>query len=254
MRVHRVGLSTMKGARHEERDEVELAASGPVDDRILCVVDVESRAVLRTVANPMLLRTRAHWSDPVLRLELPGGEVTGELDPGEVLDFDYWGRRPALRLQSSVHAAALSDLLGLPVRLARVTTPADVVYGAPVTIVTTSDLAELGSRAGVPDLLGEFARFRATLTLDDGSDPLPTDATGVRVQVGTATIELLRPIPRCAVIDLDPWTGQRNRHLLETLAGYRREAGEIWFGHYARVVSPGRCAAGDRVRLVDPRE
>jgi uncharacterized protein YcbX len=82
--------------------------------------------------------------------------------------------------------------------------------------------------------------------VDDRADPLSPDATG-RLRLGGAVVELAGPTPRCAVIDSDPSTGRKDARLLGALAGYRRDAGEIWFGHYARVVSPGRCDTGDHV-------
>jgi uncharacterized protein YcbX len=63
--------------------------------------------------------------------------------------------------------------------------------------------------------------------------------------VGGATIELGVPIPRCAVVDLDPVTGRQTAPVLRTLAGYRRRSGGILFGVDARVVVPGEVRQGD---------
>jgi uncharacterized protein YcbX len=56
-------------------------------------------------------------------------------------------------------------------------------------------------------------------------------------------------IPRCAVIDIDPDTGVRGTHLLKTLAGYRLQASDIFFGAYADVMRPGAVSVGDDVHL-----
>lgn len=242
MRVARLGLALMKGVRHERLPAVELTAHGPRGDRELCLVDPARRRVVRTVEHPELMQARVRRVGGDLVVGLAGEEVVGAAaTTGATVRCDYWGRQPALELLDGPHAGAFSRFLGREVVLARAR-PGDVVFGAPVTVVTTTELAELGRRSGVPD--PDPARFRATVVLDDADDPLAPDATG-RIALGDAVVELTGPVPRCAVIDSDPVTGRRDARLLAALAGYRRDAGEIWFGHYARVVSPGRCGAGD---------
>jgi uncharacterized protein YcbX len=247
VRIDRLGLALMKGVRHEHLAELELGPNGPAGDRELCLVDPDRARVVRTVEHPELIAVRVRRDRDALVVELPDRTVTGPVEPaGTTLECDYWGRRPGLDLLAGPHAAALSDFLGHRVELAGAR-PGDVVYGAPLTIITTSDLAVLGRRSGVPDLLAESARFRATAVVDDTDEPLAQEATGTLLRLGGALVELTGPIPRCAVIDSDPSTGRKDRRLLTALAGYRRRAGEIWFGHYARVVSAGRCRTGETV-------
>jgi uncharacterized protein YcbX len=247
VKVARLGLALMKGVRHEELTTVDLTPEGPRGDRELCLVDLDRRRVVRTVEHPAVMRARVRAAGEDLVVTLPDREVAGVAAPtGALVECDYWGRRPALALLAGPHAAAFSSLLGREVALARAR-PGDVVFGAPLTVVTTTDLVELGRRAGVPAV--DPARFRATVVLDDAEEPVPPDHRG-RLRIGGPggpEIELVGPIPRCAVIDSDPSTGRKDLPLLAVLAGYRRGAGEIWFGHYARVVSPGRCDAGEFV-------
>lgn len=254
MRLLRVGFVPVKGTRHPALEAAELAASGPVGDRVFCLVDLERGAVLRTVQNPRLMQLEAGWTDPVLSLRLPdGGLVEDEPAPdGRVVELDYWGRRPRLAIQRSVVADAASQFLGRRVALARVVGRSDVVYGDPVTLVTASELASLGERTGVERLVEESARFRATLTVDDTDDPGAV-VTGARLRVGGAVVEVTAEVPRCAVIDRDPSTGAKAGDLLAALASYRRRDGEVWFGHQARVVAPGLVRPGDTVQRVPSR-
>lgn len=246
MRVLRVGVTPFKGMRHEPLNEVELRADCVAGDRLFALVDPVGRRVVRTVENPRLLAIRARWRDDVLTLEFPGGEVVEDrpAPDGEALDFEYWGRHPGLVPQRTTLAEPLSAWLQQDVRLARITHPGDVVYGAPLTLVTTTDIVELADRASDPRLPDQTSRFRATMVLDDDAEPLAEDSAGRRLRVGGAQIEITGAIPRCAVIDRNPVTGARDRNLLETLASYRRHDGELWFGHYARVVVPGVCGSG----------
>ncbi|MGH3412927.1 MAG: MOSC domain-containing protein [Marmoricola sp.] len=246
--VARAGLSLVKGLRHETLDEVELGASGPVGDRRFCLVDPEQRAVLRTVRHPELVQVRARRVGVALALDLPGGTVADTpAATGELVECDYWGRSPELELLRYPPAAMLGELTGRSVALAAVRRTGDVVYGAPVTVVTTTELDRLAARAGWPGLVEDSARFRATLTVDDRDQPWPQDPTGGRLRVGEAEVRINGPIPRCRVVDAHPSTGRMDRHLLAALAGYRRAAGAVHFGWYAEVLVPGRVHPGDDV-------
>jgi uncharacterized protein YcbX len=244
--VSRIGFTPLKGTRHTSVDETTLEPSGPPGDRVFCLVDLEPRRVLRSVENPSLVEVRSSWDGHTLTVVLPDGSTVRGApydEPGDALRTDYWGRPAMLRLQAGPHAEALSDHLGRPVRLARAT-PGEVVYGAAVSIVTTAALKELAARAGSPQLGTQDARFRATFTLDTDGSP-GTLSAGTRIALGRATVEVRGPIPRCAVVDRDPVTGQQTAAVLRTLAGYRRRAGEVYFGVDARVIVPGGVRQGD---------
>lgn len=246
MRLTRVGVTPLKGARHEALDAVELAADGPVDDRTFCLVEPGRRRVVRTVEHPAMMAVRARLSAGVLSTLVGTAQVAGVPEPtGEVLDCDYWGRRVPLQVQRSGHGALLADHLGCEVVLARAPAPGSVVYGAPVTLVTASAVAELAARSGAAAI--DPARFRATVVVDDRTGPLEHAPAGTRLRLGEAVVELAGEVPRCAVVDHHPLTGRKDLGLLQALARYRRAAGVVSFGRYARVVTPGRVRPGDVV-------
>ncbi len=55
MHVSRAGITVLKGARHAALPAIRLERSGPVGDRIFCLVDLEEERVLRTVEHPRLI-------------------------------------------------------------------------------------------------------------------------------------------------------------------------------------------------------
>ena len=57
-------------------------------------------------------------------------------------------------------------------------------------------------------------------------------------------------VPRCAVVDLDPVSGERSRHVLKALGGYRQQSGEVVFGVDAVVTKPGRVDVDAHVERV----
>ena len=242
MRVHRVGFAVIKGTRHLTRSSVDLTADGATGDRGFAVVDPATHHVLRTVAHPALALVEARVHADQLTLRLPEGtEVSGatrRVGPQSI--GDYWGRPVLLHRLDGALDSCLSAFLERPAALFSAD-PGQVVWGAPISIVTTGALerleAELRSAGRVvPADLAE--RFRATLTLEAAVDPAP----GQRLRVGAAVVEVVGPIDRCAVVDADPSTSDRHSGILTTLG-----PGAPTFGVDARVIEPGTVARGDLV-------
>ncbi len=234
--VRSVGFSPVKGMRHLALDHVDLDEQGAVGDRAFCLVDPEKQRVLRTVQHPSLIAVVAHTAGDLLTMTLPSGEQARgpATSSGESITCDYWGRQVDLALTDGPHAALVSDWLGLDVRLARAPRGA-VVFADPITVVTTASVEALGEQV-------QPARFRATLVVETDEPWVEDTWLGRELTVGGATIRIGGPIPRCAVIDHHPETGEKDARLLKELVKERptNRAGEPMFGVYATVVEPGR--------------
>ena len=166
---------------------------------------------------------------------------------GETLKVDYWGRVAALEVVDGPWAEAYSEHVGHDVLLARASHPGEVVYGASVTLVTTSSLAGSRRRTG-GDVDG--AQFRATFTVDTGEAPahVEDDWVGRRLRLGAAEVEVRGVVPRCAVVDLDPDVRGTSKPRPEGTSGAIVSLhGEVVFGVDAVVTQPGRVDVGDRV-------
>lgn len=243
VRIERIGFTPLKGGRHVAHDAVSLVHTGPVGDRAFCLVDPARMRVLRTVENPTLVQHVVRWSSGVLSVDFPSGALGAiPMPTGRVLEVDYWGRLARLEVVDGPWASAYSRLLGYDVVVARAA-PGAVVYGAPVSLVTTESLRWVGRRVG-HEVSGE--RFRPTFVIDSGADARRTEDAwvGRQLQVGEARLEVRSLIPRCAVIDLDPVTGERTTSLLKGLDGP-----DLTFGVDAIVVTPGRVRVGEEVAL-----
>jgi uncharacterized protein YcbX len=239
------GYAPVKGTAHRPYDVVELTPTGVAGDRRLCLVDLDRRRVLRTVQTPRLLTVLARRDGDVLTVEVPGAEpLTAPLErTAEVVSCDYWGRPAELTVLRGPHAALLGEHLGRPVTLAAAP-PAAVVFDGPgVTVLGTASLRDLGERTG-RDLLAESARFRASLVVETDEPYVEETWLGRELLAGAATLHAGVPVPRCAVIDHSPVTGEKDVRLLKALAAYRplNAAGEPAFGIYARVTAPGTVA------------
>jgi uncharacterized protein len=249
MRIDRIGFTPLKGNRHTSHGFVDLTALGPAGDRVFCLVSRGTGRVLRTVENPTLLQGTARWQAGVLSADLPGRSVEGTPEPtGELLKVDYWGRSAAVEVCDGPWGEAYSEHVGHEVVLGRAVHAGEIVYGAPVSVVTTGSMRELSDRLG--SALAS-ARFRATFLVDTGdAEPHVEDSwVGRELRLGDATVEVRGRIPRCAVVDLDPSTGRPDAPVLATLGRYRRGHGEISFGVDAVVTVPGRARTGDPAEL-----
>lgn len=242
--MSRIGLTPLKGARHVDLRQVRLDLGGPVGDRVFALVDPARGRLLRTVENRALLRTTVTWAAGELTVTLPDETIRGVPAPtGEVLKVDYWGRPAAVEVVEGPWAAAYSRFLGLDLLLVRSAGSGEIVYGAPVSLVTSSSLDLLEERLGGPV---DDARFRATLTVATPGEPAHVEDSwrGRRLRIGDAEVEVREGLPRCAVIDIDPASGERRVDVLKCLGGYRHLSGEILFGVDAVVTRPGDVAVG----------
>ncbi|ROP43395.1 MOSC domain-containing protein [Pseudokineococcus lusitanus] len=258
-RVRRLGLTPLKGAAHLHPARVDLAAHGPVGDRGWCLVEHDAAgalAVARTVRTPGVLRVRAHVPPGGgLALDLPGGHhhVPEPSVPATPSLADYWGRPAPVTPVPGPWDAALGDLVGRPVALARVLRPGAVVYADPLVLVTTSSLRELSRRTGAPL---DDERFRSLVLVGtDDAAPFVEDTWSGRVlRLGGARVLVGDGVARCAVVQRVPGTGARaTDDLLGALAADRAVDGpggtSLLLGVGARVLDPGPVALGDEVAL-----
>ena len=245
--VRQAGFAPVKGMRHLSLPAIDVDEHGALGDRSLCLVDVDRSRVLKTVQHPSLIGVVARVDGGVLDVTLPsGGSVSAPVVPsGRRVTCDYWGRQVLLELTGGPHAEVLSDWLGLQVALAAAPR-GGVVFGEPLTLVGTASLHDLARRTGHDGLVDEAARFRATLVVETDEPYVEDSWAGRELVVRGAAVRIGGPVPRCAVVDHHPVTGERDVRLLRALARERpvNRAGEPMLGVYARCVRPGRVVTG----------
>ena len=110
-----------------------------------------------------------------------------------------------------------------------------------VSLLNLASVRDLGSRIGrTLDPL----RFRANVHVEGWPAWAENDLAGSTLRLGGATVEVLRPITRCAATEVDPTTAARDR---EIPADLHRLYGHVWCGVYVQVVGGGDVRVGDRV-------
>lgn len=251
--VTRISVAPVKGLSLHHPEAVDLTRDGVPGDRAFFLVDERNEMVSATRLGPLVSATA--WHDPqaaTLAIAFADGrEVKGtvELEPAE--DVRFYGLGLEAQPVAGEFSAALSELVGKPVRL--VQTPAKrpgVDRGAQgaATVISRASLADLAQRLGADAIDGR--RFRMTFEID-GVEPYAEERwIGRRVRVGAATIEVGGNVGRCALTTRNPDTGVvdlKTLHALEQHRGDVPTTEPLPFGVHASVVEPGPVRVGDAV-------
>lgn len=234
---------------------MDLQETGVRGDRRFFLVDDEGR-LANAKRVPRLLAVQPAVLDGALRLHFPDGTtVDGDVELGEPVATSFFGRPVAARLVVGPWNAALSELAGTPVRLARTEREGDGYDRGPeasASLASTGSLEALGAAAGEERPV-DGRRFRMTIGVDAAEPHVEDSWIGRRVRVGGAVVVPRDRVGRCAVTTRDPDTGERTLDTLGAIAVYRGDVPSVEplpFGVWCSVVTPGRVAVGDPVEVV----
>jgi MOSC domain-containing protein len=254
-RVAWIATAPVKGLRLALREEAVLERTGIEGDRVFYLVDAEGRLTNAKRAGG-LLRASAATDGELLRVRLPdGAAVDGEVELGDTVETNFYGRSVRGRVVRGPWAEALSAIVGLPLTLVRAEEPGsglDRGAGAAASLVSTAALGALARAAGVDGPV-DGRRFRMNLGVDGITAHEEDGWLGRPVAVGEAVLIPRGNVGRCRVTKLGPETGVPDLETLDVIADYRAtiETTEpLPFGVWCEVVEPGRVAVGDRVEPV----
>ena len=114
----------------------------------------------------------------------------------------------------------------------------------PLSLITTGTVAGIGEAVGRPL---DVARFRPNLLIETvAKDPFLEDAwVGAVLRIGSARLRVDKRDGRCAVVNVDPSTAERDSDILRAIANERGGC----LGVYGSTVQPGEITVDDRVFL-----
>ncbi|MEV4640379.1 MOSC domain-containing protein [Actinoplanes sp. NPDC049548] len=224
--LYRYPVKSMLG---ELVDEIRFDSRGPLGDREWAVTYADGRVGSGKTWKHVrrldgLLEYTARTRDGRVEVHTPDGAVLLAGSP----ELD----------------ARLTALAGEPVRALRETATPHVDIGA-VHLISRSSLAALATE--VPNGTAvPVARFRPNLVVDGAwEDGAEEGWVGRKLLIGgSTTLEITELTERCVMVTLPQSGLPRDKEVLRVLAGARRSN----FGVYAKVVSGGRVARGDRIR------
>jgi hypothetical protein len=245
-----ISIAPVKGLALAQPPEVSLEPHGVAENRRFYLVDEDGRRY-GLIRDGRLVQVAAETDAGGTRLALtfPDGEVVAaEVEPGEPVATDFYGRRVDGRFVDGPWAEALSAFAGRPLRLVRAERPGGGVDRArgPVSLVSEASAEQLGAHAGVPV---DPRRFRMLFGIEGVRPHEEDEWVGREVALGEAAVRVLERVARCAITAQDPDTGERDLDTLRLIDGYRpRDAeGGICFGVWGDVARPGVVRVGDPV-------
>lgn len=236
MRIAGLHSYPLKGCRRRDHDEAVIESWGLVGDRRWMAIDEAGVGITQRQV-PALARVRA--------VPRPGGIVLDGYDVAEPVDgpkervWVFTSKPPVtVRLAEAAAHTRLSEILGVPARLAWLSDPqvrpvarnaepgdrVSLADNCPLLLTNESSLAALD--AGVP-----MTRFRPNVVVG-GAEPWAEDSwVGGRLRLGGTTFRVAEACRRCAVTTIDQETGERGRgEPLRTLGRVRRVDGGLLFG------------------------
>ncbi len=270
MLISSLHIYPLKSARGVAVDELELDDRGAAGDRRWMVTDQHHRFLSqREIPRLALLVPAPHHGG--LRVEAPGMAPLEVATPressgAEAVTGHVWDGACRVLVADAGAGDWLSRFLGCPCRLvyqpddanlpmARkyagiLTGPRQIALtdGSPLLVIGESSLDDLNSRLAAPLRMD---RFRPNIVVR-GAAPYEEDAWQT-VRAGGVLLEIAKSCPRCATTTVDQSTGIRGQEPLRTLATYRRNGSDVYFGQNATHHAPGRLCVGDRVEVVSRR-
>ena len=228
-RVGRLWRYPVKSMRGEACREVWLGARGLEGDRLFAVQDAAGKLGsgkdtrrFRDIGGLLEFSARYDVDWPEIRFP-DGRQMRGD--------------------DAQIHRA-LSEVLGVPVRLARETQTPHFDDGA-VHLLSTAALAWLRSR--LPQSRIDERRFRPNVVVEAAGAGQPEQSwIGKTLRIGgEVELRVGAPTERCRMTTLGQDDLPADPKVLRCIA----QEADQQFGVYAEVVKPGRIAAGDAVVL-----
>ena len=223
----------VRGLGGETPDEARVQGAGLAGDRVFDLYDEAEGALLSAVADPLLLRYRARYLDPLvrgddlgpwIRIRKPDGEELALSDVGWLNDVSRrYGRGVRLRPRPE---AATDD--------------------APLHVISVPTLRFLEQQYHGPL---EPARLRANAYLElPGCRAFEEDRwIGRQLWIGDVLVEIVRTCESCIVPLLDAETPERTPGILAAIV--RGRGGRL--GVQARALTGNRLRVGDPVAIID---
>ena len=183
---------------------------------------------------PQLIRYHASVSDPANAPKSPIQIVTPDQ---RSLTIDAAGLR-----------AELAHRAGEPIHLMHLGRGA-YDSSAGISIISTTTIKTLSE---IVDFALDPARFRANLVIEtDEQNPFPEQTwLGKTLVLGSHAdaprVRIIRPIPRCMIVNLDPATAQQHPAVLRAITHHNQQRA----GVYAVPESVGAVNTGDELRLI----
>src|SRR4051812_30917643 len=181
LRVARLSIAPVRGLALWHPDTIDVTESGVLEDRRFYLIDEAGRLVDRLRAGSLVrVSSRTDADARWLRLAFPDGTVVGgDVELGEAIETEMYGRVALGHLVRGPWAAALEPFARRPVRLVRCDSPGGTRIRAgetevrnPVSLLSDGSLRKLARWLDVAAV--DARRFRMLIEVE-GAEPFEED-------------------------------------------------------------------------------
>jgi len=252
-RVARFSIAPVRSLGLQHPTEIDLTELGVVEDRRFFLTNDDNRLVDQLIVFKLVqVASRTDPEATTLWMQFPDGTVVdGEVELAEAVETPIHGRTGVGHRVVGPWSEALTDFVGMPMRVIRCDRPGGTRRGNPASILSDGSVRELAAHAGRDWV--DSRRFRMLMDLEDAAAHEEDTWIGRRIRIGDAVLHVTKPDARCAMTTHDPDTGEPDLDTLRTIISYRglREAKHADLGVLADVEQPGRVRLGDEVVPLD---
>lgn len=252
MRVAAIYIAPVKSLRLQQLDRAAVHKRGLAGDREFFLVNDRNRLFTMREFGPLgLINARYLSEEQSLRFEFPDGtSVEAKPEPGDPITARFFGEYDVEASEvPGPWDRALTDYVGMPLKLARATGKRSGVDALPVSLLSDASVAALREHSG--EATFEERRFRPNVWISGAERPHQEDEwVDSDVRIGSAIIRVRMRDPRCVMTTLNPDSGERDFNTLRMITAYRTDQPkEANFGVYGTVTQEGEIAVGDSIEI-----
>ena len=262
MKIEELNIYPIKSARGQSVKEMKINVDGPEGDRQWMLVD-ENGKFLSQRTLPKLATVEV-FSDPTsltVGIDKMFFKISKNNSFQRKAKVNIWNDTVEAALEPDLYSQALSQYLGVPCRLVRYAPYSQrrvlshnpdwkpevrFADGRPLLLVNNKSLEDLNARLPNPVRVD---RFRANIVFQ-GAAAYEEDSWK-KIKIGEVVFSLPKRCSRCTMITIDQKTGIPNGpEPLKTLAGYRREGKDVFFGTLWIPENEGTIRIDDKLQVL----
>ncbi|MEM7468192.1 MAG: MOSC domain-containing protein [Pseudomonadota bacterium] len=261
MQVTQIGQVFVKATQFLTVDAAEIEADGIRFDRSFALIE-QSNEFIGSTEHSQFMPLRFNYDHDAnsLELTLPDGQqiVGPSQHESNTMKINHVGLRDIeVAVVGGPWTDVLSEYAGRSIRLVRCLTKQAGIDVFPITFVTTASMRRLERELGESV---DPVRFRAGFVIDNDIEHEEDGWDGRLLKVGTSTLRVRTPVPRCQITGYNPKTGKTDQAVMKSLIKYREKVqlpdgmmpdySTPGFATYTEIVEPGSVKVGDEVLLI----
>ncbi|MEK2645858.1 MOSC domain-containing protein [Bdellovibrio sp. BCCA] len=263
MKIEELYIYPIKSARSQSLKEMKITIEGPDGDRQWMLIDENGKFISQRTL-PKLATVEVFHDEASLTIGFQKMffKISKNSSFQRKVKVQVWNDTFEAALEADLYSQALSQYLGVNCRLVRYAPYSQrrvrslsmewkpevrFADGRPLQILNLKSLEELNSR--LPSPVGAD-RFRANIVYA-GNVPYEEEQWK-RIKVGEVIFSQPKKCSRCAITTIDQMTGvPSGPEPLKTLATYRREGKDIFFGTLWIPENIGMIKKGDQIEVIE---